>query len=155
MFSKGSLYGAVKIHDWERVNSLQNKWQTLDSSKLEEFADDNFKFDEKGRKFSKRLENTVGKGEIACQECVRNTCTADTKNQALFGKGLNWFAKGIKHFTTEPGIKKFSCQKMILPRDSGGSWMKWILWIHNYVVVTVHNKESPSLLWLKLDSFLL
>ena len=29
------------------------------------FADDNFKFDGNGRKFSKRVENTVGKGEIA------------------------------------------------------------------------------------------
>ena len=31
----------------------------------EEFADDNFKFDENGRKLSKRVENTVGKGKIA------------------------------------------------------------------------------------------
>ena len=35
---------------------------------LKEFADDNFKFDENGRKLSKRLENTVGKGEIARYE---------------------------------------------------------------------------------------
>ena len=35
----------------------------LDSSKLKEFADDNFKFDENGKKLSKRVENTVGKGE--------------------------------------------------------------------------------------------
>ena len=40
--------------------------QILDSSKLKEFADDNFKFDENGRKLSKQVENTVGKGEIAC-----------------------------------------------------------------------------------------
>ena len=31
----------------------------------EEFADNNFNFDENGGKFSKRVENTVGKGEIA------------------------------------------------------------------------------------------
>ena len=37
----------------------------LPSSKLKEFADHPFKFDENGRKFSKRLENNVGKGEIA------------------------------------------------------------------------------------------
>ena len=37
----------------------------LDSSKLKEFADDNFKYDENGRKLSKQVENTVGKGEIA------------------------------------------------------------------------------------------
>ena len=39
--------------------------QILASSKLIEFADDNFKFDENGRKLSKQVENTVGKGEIA------------------------------------------------------------------------------------------
>ena len=42
--------------------------QILDSSKLKEFADDNFKFDENGRKISKRVENTAGKGEIARYE---------------------------------------------------------------------------------------
>ena len=40
----------------------------LDSSKLKESADDNFKFDENGKKLSKRVENTVGKGEIARYE---------------------------------------------------------------------------------------
>ena len=39
----------------------------LDSSKLKEFAD-NFKFDENGRMFSKQVENTVEKGEIARYE---------------------------------------------------------------------------------------
>ena len=33
--------------------------------KLKEFANDNFKFDKNGRKLSKRVENTVGKGETA------------------------------------------------------------------------------------------
>ena len=42
-----------------------SKRQILDPSKLEEFADDNSKFDENGRTLSKREENTVGKGEIA------------------------------------------------------------------------------------------
>ena len=57
----------------------------LDSSELEEFADDYFKFNKNGRKFSKRVENTVGKGEIARFEqfllfpqCLQKTCTADT-----------------------------------------------------------------------------
>ena len=40
----------------------------LDSSKLKDFADHNFKFDENGRKFSICEGNTVGKGEIACYE---------------------------------------------------------------------------------------
>ena len=53
----------------------------LDSSKLKEFADDNFKFDENGRKLSKQVENTVGKGEIARYEqfllflqCFQKAC---------------------------------------------------------------------------------
>ena len=35
---------------------------------LKEFADDDFKFDGNGRTFSKQVENTVGKGEIARYE---------------------------------------------------------------------------------------
>ena len=42
------------------------KRQILDSSKLKEFEGDKFEFNENGRKFSKWVENTVGKGEIAC-----------------------------------------------------------------------------------------
>ena len=36
--------------------------------KGKETADNNFKFDENGREFSKRVENTLRKGEIACYE---------------------------------------------------------------------------------------
>ena len=42
-----------------------SKRQILDASKLSEFADDNFECDENDRKFSKRVENTLGKGGIA------------------------------------------------------------------------------------------
>ena len=41
------------------------KQQISHSSKLIDFADDSFKFDENGRKFSKWIKNTEGKGEIA------------------------------------------------------------------------------------------
>ena len=44
------------------------KQQILDSSKLKDIADNNFEFDENGKRFSKRVENTVGKGEIARNE---------------------------------------------------------------------------------------
>ena len=56
--------------------------QILASYELKEFADDNFKFDENGRKF-KRTENIVGNGEIDSFEqllfpqCFRKTCNAD------------------------------------------------------------------------------
>ena len=51
---------------------------------MKEFADDNFKFDKHGKNFSKRVENTVGKGEIAHYEqfllfprCFKRTSIAD------------------------------------------------------------------------------
>ena len=43
------------------------KQKNLDSSKLKEL-DNNFKFNQNGRKLSKWVENTVGKGEIARYE---------------------------------------------------------------------------------------
>ena len=45
---------------------------------------------------SERVENTAGKGEIACYEqfllfpqCFQKTCTADMAREGLFGKGLH------------------------------------------------------------------
>ena len=46
------------------LNQLPDE-KILDRSKLKQSADDNFKFDENSRKFSKRVENTVSKGEVA------------------------------------------------------------------------------------------
>ena len=57
---------SVQTSGHQVANSTFPKRQILDSSKLKEFADDNFHFDKNGRKFSKPVENTVGKGEIAC-----------------------------------------------------------------------------------------
>ena len=50
------------------LEELVSKQQILGSSKLKEFADDNFKCDENGEKFSKWVENSAGKGEIARYE---------------------------------------------------------------------------------------
>ena len=50
------------------LNPSRTIFGILDSSKLKEFADDNFKFNENGRKFSKWVEDTMGKGEIACYQ---------------------------------------------------------------------------------------
>ena len=61
------------------------KRQILEAFKMKEFAEDNFKVDENGRKFYKWDEKTVGKGEIACneqfllfQQCFHKACTTDT-----------------------------------------------------------------------------
>ena len=81
----------------------------LNSSKLKEFADDNFKFDENGRKFSKWLENTLGKGEIARSEqfllfppCFQKTCTADT-----WKAGIVW--ERVKNLKPESWLVEYKC----------------------------------------------
>ena len=64
---------------------LFSKRHTFDSSKLKEVSENNFRIDVNGLKFSKPVENTVGKGEIARYEqflffpqCFQETCTTDT-----------------------------------------------------------------------------
>ena len=74
----------------EMLNPFPND-KILDSSKLKEFADDNFKFDESVRKFFKQVEDTEGKEEIArykqfllFPQCFQKTCyTADMKKPGL------------------------------------------------------------------------
>ena len=51
------------------------------------FADDNFKYDENGKKLSKRVENTVEKGKIAHYEQFL------LFPQYMFSKGL--FPRGL------------------------------------------------------------
>ena len=70
---------------WSRDLTLSQTSNSIDSSKLKEFAGNNFTFDENGRNVSKQVENNVGKGEIAryeqfllFQHCFQETCTADT-----------------------------------------------------------------------------
>ena len=62
---------------------------------MEKFADDSFKFDEKGRKFLKWVEITVGKGTLlvtsnfSFSHRVSKRLVLQThKNQGLFGKEL-------------------------------------------------------------------
>ena len=58
---------------WSFIKTLPDD-KILDRSNLKQSADDNFKFDENNRKFSKRVENTVGKGEIARSEQFFSQC---------------------------------------------------------------------------------
>ena len=76
--------------------------QISDSSKLKEFADNNFKFDENGRKLSKHVENTVGKGEIAHYEqfllshsLFKRLFSQRRQKVSLGGNGLRWKLKRL------------------------------------------------------------
>ena len=68
------------------INSLPDD-KILDWSKLKQFADDNFKFDENSRKFFKRVENTVDKGEIA-HYVFKRLASQGHQKVSLCGNGL-------------------------------------------------------------------
>ena len=75
----------------------------LDSFKLKEFADDNFRFDENGRKLSKQVENTVGKGEIAHYEqfllfpqCFQKACFPEASKGVIVWEWVKIYSCG-KH----------------------------------------------------------
>ena len=70
--------------------------QIIDSSKVKELADDNFKFNENGRKLPKWVENTVGKGEIARYEqfllfpqCFQKACFPGASKGVIVWKWVN------------------------------------------------------------------
>ena len=65
------------------------------SQTLKGFADDHFKFDENGRKFSKLVEHSIGKREMLIMNnfsfsnsVFKRLVLQTRKNQGLFGKGL-------------------------------------------------------------------
>ena len=67
-FFTDSLSSLLTEHDSNITPLTITRRQILDSSKLQEFADDYFKFGKNERKLSKQVENTAGKGEIARYE---------------------------------------------------------------------------------------
>ena len=93
------------------------KLQILDSSKLKELADDNFfKFDENGRKFSKQVENAVGKGDIDHYEQYllfptvfsKDLYCRHVKKQGLFGRGLKYGVSMKRETKQSHNIANFS-----------------------------------------------
>ena len=63
---------------------------------MKEFAANNFKFDENGRKFSERVENNMVKGKLLvtskvsfCHSVFERLAMQISKSQGLVGKGLN------------------------------------------------------------------
>ena len=82
-------------HKWLDRSYPCFKRQILDSSELKELENDNFIFDQNGRKFSKNVENAVETREIARYEqfplfpqCFKKMVLQTRKNQGMFGKWL-------------------------------------------------------------------
>ena len=72
---------------------------------MKEFTDDNFKFDKYDGNLSKRVENTVGKGEIACYgqfllfpQCFQKTCFSGASKGVIVWEWVKhniWIVIGI------------------------------------------------------------
>ena len=84
------------------ISSFLTHYQTTNFRlfQIEEFADDNFIFDENGRKLSKRVENTVGKGEIARYEqfllfpqCFQKACFPGASKGVIVWEWVKIFFK--------------------------------------------------------------
>ena len=80
-----------------------NPLQILDSSKLKEFADDKFEFDENGRKLSKQIEN------IACYEqfllfpqCFQKACFLGASKGVIVWEWVNKHIIFFKLLTASP-----------------------------------------------------
>ena len=77
---------------FKRLILQTRKNQGLFGKGFKLLLDDNFKFDENGKKFFKQVENTVAKGEIAIfpfsHSVFKRLVLQTHKNQGLFGKGL-------------------------------------------------------------------
>ena len=104
-FQKACFPGASKgVIAWEWVKvyhycidlaltkycRVLTKRQILDSSRLKDFADDIFKFDEKRRNFTLPVENTVRKEKLLVTfptEFLKGLNCRHAKTKACFGKG--------------------------------------------------------------------
>ena len=69
---------------------------------MKDFADNNSKFEENGRKLSKPVENTVGKGEIARYEqfllfpqCFQKVCFPGASKGVIVWEWINYLPKDI------------------------------------------------------------
>ena len=99
--ASSSIWKRLKFVVWERVNPLPDD-KILDRSNLKQSADDNFKFDENSRKFSKWVENTVGKGEIARYEqfflfpqCFQKACFPEASKGVIVWEWVKCYC-GVK-----------------------------------------------------------
>ena len=86
------------MHDKKTFQNVSH-YQTTKFYKLNQSAHDNFKFDENSRKFSKWVENTVGKGEIARYEqflhfpqCFQKACFLGTSKDVIVWERVKGFS---------------------------------------------------------------
>ena len=96
----------------------------LDRSNLKQSADVNVKFDENSMKFSKSVENTVGKGEIAHNEqfllfpqCFQKACFLGVSKGVVVWEWVN--------LSSASSFKLDQPKNCLLGKDSA-YWYHWI-----------------------------
>ena len=121
--------------------------QLLDASKLKEFADDNFRLDKNGRKLSKQVENTVGKGEIARYEqfllfpqCFQKACFPGASKGVIVWEGLlrvfHWYFFNKQKIFLQPFPKRQILDSSKLKEFADyfrfyDKWRKFFRWVEN------------------------
>ena len=116
----------------------------LESSKLKEFAD-NFKFDENGRKLSKLVENTVGRGEIARYEqfllfpqCFQKACFPGASTGVIvwewvkISSAISFSLDWSKVLSSGIGLKSVYVQPLLHKYFSHITWKALLSWFHEY-----------------------
>ena len=90
----------------------------LDWSELKQSADDSFEFDVNNRKFSKLVENTVGKGEIARYEqfllylqCFQKACFPGASKGVIVWEWVKSRRYNIQNKTNFSYSRKFRVSK--------------------------------------------
>ena len=87
----------LKMSSANSFSLEESKICRLEMGSADEFADDIFKSDENGRKLSKQVEYTVGKGEIARYEqfllfpqCFQKACFPEVSKGVIVREWVNW-----------------------------------------------------------------
>ena len=87
---------------------------------MKDFADDNFKFDENGRKLSKPVENTVEKTEIACYkqfllfpQCFQKACLPGASKGVIVWEWVNLLTSDNIIFMDWSNLKAFANNKNV------------------------------------------
>ena len=84
------LWPSCCVFDPRMSRTFLVRRQILDSSKLKEFADDNFKFDENGREFFKRVENTVHYEQfLLFPQCFQKGCFPGASKGVIVWEWVN------------------------------------------------------------------
>ena len=98
----------------DKADLTLSQRQILDFSKLKDSADDNFKFDKNGRKFSKWVENAVEKEKLLIKSnfsfshsVFKRLIMETRENQGLFGKELTLYKiTNFRFFQTTVSLLK-------------------------------------------------